>query len=728
MPNEVAVEVTDRYKPGGGFDTAKKKADEVGKSVKNIGQIAAGIIAAQVFQDIGRVAVRAFTDTLKAASGLEQAVGGTKAVFGEASKSIDLFAKNSAQATGLSERDFREMTTLVGGQLKRMTGDLGFATESSVKLTEVAADLAATYGGTTKQAMNSFAAALRGEADPAERFNLNLKASAVNAKAVALGLAESTGKVDESARAQAVYALILEQSADAQGQFAREADTAAVAQQKANAALENAQATIGQELLPFLASAATMAANMAMAIGDIPGPVLAVVASIGGLAAAALLLGPRLLAVVEAMQAMGFAGHALNRALGIVGAALTAAVVVLGVFSANQAEARARSDELTAAWDAQGQALTELGREQLAAQFASTEHMKALEAEGFTLQDLIGYIEGDADATREFNKVMEEGSVQALIAAADVKNLHDEYAEGRDRAKEIGDATAGAARSQEEMTSAVEQTAAAYEAAQKALTEYADAQRAATDPVFAMIDALDSVDQAQGEYNDAVKEYGAESPEAISAAVGLTQAVAQAEQAALDGSTSYEDFKAKLAAWVRQGVITQATADAVAGRVDNARESAEDYAGPYAANIIAQDSASVTLQRIRSLIAGINSKTVTITTRHNVVGGTTARGLEYYAGRAGGGLVGAGHAEEGGPRGGMTLVGEQGPELLNLAPGTNVIPAGQTQAMLSSAGGAGPIHVTINAGIIGSQPELYDWLVRALGDLNRRGRLTGIGA
>ena len=241
MPNEVAVEVTDRYKPGGGFDTAKKKADEVGKSVKNIGQIAAGIIAAQVFQDIGRVAVRAFTDTLKAASGLEQAVGGTKAVFGEASKSIDLFAKNSAQATGLSERDFREMTTLVGGQLKRMTGDLGFATESSVKLTEVAADLAATYGGTTKQAMDSFAAALRGEADPAERFNLNLKASAVNAKAVALGLAESTGKVDESARAQAVYALILEQSADAQGQFAREADTAAVAQQKANAALENAQ-------------------------------------------------------------------------------------------------------------------------------------------------------------------------------------------------------------------------------------------------------------------------------------------------------------------------------------------------------------------------------------------------------------------------------------------------------------------------------------------------------
>src|SRR5690606_31215355 len=120
------------------------------------------------------------------------------------------------------ETEFRKATTSIGGQLKRMTGDVELAADRSIFLTQVAADLAATYGGTTADAVAALGAAFRGEADPAERFNLNLKIGEQNAKAVEMGLARTTKEVDDHARALALVELITEQSADAQGQFARE--------------------------------------------------------------------------------------------------------------------------------------------------------------------------------------------------------------------------------------------------------------------------------------------------------------------------------------------------------------------------------------------------------------------------------------------------------------------------------------------------------------------------
>ena len=222
---------------------------------------------------------------VKSASDLQQAVGGTEAVFGDVADEIDRYAESSARAMGLSEREFREATTSIGGQLKRMTGDVNLAADRSVELSQVAADLAATYGGTTAEAVAALGSAFRGEADPAERFNLNLKIGAVNAKAVAMGLAESEQQVSDSARAQATYALIMEQSADAQGQFARESDSAAGSMQIARAEMENASAEIGAALLPLVADLAGGIADLARGFTNLPEPIQNGILAIGGLLA-----------------------------------------------------------------------------------------------------------------------------------------------------------------------------------------------------------------------------------------------------------------------------------------------------------------------------------------------------------------------------------------------------------------------------------------------------------
>lgn len=233
---------------------AESKLDKMGQRFQKAGAgmlAGAGLAAAGLYQ------------AGKSAADLEQAVGGTEAVFKDVSGVIDKFAKTSAKNMGLSERAFREATTSIGGQLKGLGFSVEDAADQAIDLTGVAADLAATYGGTTAEAVSALGAAFRGEADPAERFNLFLNQNRVNAEAVALGLAETTSSVDANAKAQATLSLITKQSSDALGQFGREAGSASGQMQIASAEFENAKAALGESVAPVMAEVAGRLADLA---------------------------------------------------------------------------------------------------------------------------------------------------------------------------------------------------------------------------------------------------------------------------------------------------------------------------------------------------------------------------------------------------------------------------------------------------------------------------------
>lgn len=187
-----------------------------------------------------------------AASELEQAVGGTTAIFGPAEAEVVSFARGAAEAAGLTETAARTLTSQLGGLLQGFGFAQQEAAETSVILAQLGADLAATFGGTSVEAVEALGAALRGEFDPLERFGISLNITRANLKAVELGLASSTNEVDLNARAQASLALIMEASANAQGQFAREATTTAGLLERAQAEAGNAAAAVGRTLQPAI--------------------------------------------------------------------------------------------------------------------------------------------------------------------------------------------------------------------------------------------------------------------------------------------------------------------------------------------------------------------------------------------------------------------------------------------------------------------------------------------
>lgn len=238
------------------------------------------LFAASTFVDFIREAVQAASD-------FEQSAGGVTAVFADASREIEDFGRTSAQSVGLATAEYQNMATVFGSQLKNMGTSVADLAPMTNKLIILGADLAAQYGGSTSDAVESLSALLRGERDPIEKYGVGIKQADVNARLAAEGLDNLTGSAAKNAELQATLAILTEQTASAQGAFGRETDTLAHKQQVANAEFENAKAKIGDQLIPLWATFTDMLANDGVpaleAVAQVLGPVADFLASVVGL-------------------------------------------------------------------------------------------------------------------------------------------------------------------------------------------------------------------------------------------------------------------------------------------------------------------------------------------------------------------------------------------------------------------------------------------------------------
>jgi len=281
-------------------------AEKTGGRLSRMGEIAGGVLGADLLRSAGSAILDFASKSVESASRAEQAFGGVGAVFGDQADQITKSAEGAAQALGLSEVAYSELATTLGAGLKNKgIEDYAAKTED---LLVVGADLAAQFGGSTADAVGALSSALRGEMDPIERYGVAMNQAAIEAKALSLGLGSSTvdiGKVavaqkraevaqmnyneavkkhgaeskeaasasaslmssqqslenamaggkttlTDQEKATAALALITEQTADAQGAFARESETLAGKQQRLAAEYENMQSTLGTMLLPIL--------------------------------------------------------------------------------------------------------------------------------------------------------------------------------------------------------------------------------------------------------------------------------------------------------------------------------------------------------------------------------------------------------------------------------------------------------------------------------------------
>lgn len=654
MPNNVDITVTSTDKTGPGINSADANVKKLGQTVSETGSIFRGVLAADALQEASRQVAAFVNSSIQAAANLEQAVGGTEAVFKEAAGAISDFAKTSASSVGLSENDFRNFTTIIGGQLKRMTGDVDFAVNKSIELTKVAADLAATYGGTTKEAMEAFSAALRGEADPAERFNLNLKVSAVQAKAVELGLAKSALTVSDTAKAQATYALIMEQSSDALGQFNRETDSASHKQQVATAEIENAKAALGQGLLPIYASAASAVGNLAKGFGELPKPVQESITVVAGLGAAYAILAPKIVAAKVATQQLGITMAGTKAFIaGPWGLAIAAAVTLLTAFTMGQKEAAARVNELANALDFQKGALDENNRKVIAAKLEEEGLLKLAKELNVNTETLTSAILGDADAREQLNLRtinLNKNSTEATVKQKQFNDAVSQMIKDTDAASTAQGRKTDATKTD---TLANVKNTDSIQDQIDAMVKQAKALQDQFDPMAKLIHSQQEVAEKQRDYTEAVKEHGKKSREAKEAELDLAEAILDMGVAA---TTAQGTFSGKLdpalRATLKAGGATEEQIRDIEKQLIAAKKAGDKFATTYNA------TANLTVK-----VHGLGSFHF-----DKLTGDPT--------GHASGGVIGAGMQSY-----------NPNEEIAELPSGTTILPRGASQAMLNGMGG-----------------------------------------
>jgi hypothetical protein len=241
--------VADNSSLSSGLQDSQSKLASFGKAVGKVA-LAAGAAAAVGLAALSKASIEAASDA-------QQSLGGTQAVFGKFAKQVIRDSNQAALAVGLSANEYRESANIIGALLVNQGLAQDKLRGQTKDLIGTASDLAATFGGTTANAVDALASAFKGEFDPLQNLGITLLQSKVNTEALSVANVKSTAAFNKlstaqqaAAKRQATVNLINKQAAVASGQFAKQSKTLAEQQQMLGAQWDNLKVKIGNALLP----------------------------------------------------------------------------------------------------------------------------------------------------------------------------------------------------------------------------------------------------------------------------------------------------------------------------------------------------------------------------------------------------------------------------------------------------------------------------------------------
>ena len=225
-----------------GFESEAKRS--VLGAAKRIAIAAAGIMATAGVADV-------LKDSVMAASDLGETQSKVGQIFGKSAKDILAYSKTANTALGQTQQQALDANATFGvfGKSAGLTGKelSGFTT----RLTSLSADLASFHNTSPEEAIDALGAALRGEAEPMRRYGVLLDDATMRQQAVKMGLIDTTKTALTPAnKVLAAQALILKQTKDAQGDFARTSGGLANQQRILAAQWGDMKVAIGKGLLP----------------------------------------------------------------------------------------------------------------------------------------------------------------------------------------------------------------------------------------------------------------------------------------------------------------------------------------------------------------------------------------------------------------------------------------------------------------------------------------------
>lgn len=277
------------------MELAGAKMREVGDKVTDVGKnmsmkVTAPIVAA------GAVAFKMAADT-------QDAMGATDQVFKGAAESMKSWAASLETYYGIAKGEALEYGNMMGSMLQNIGGlTEDEAAKQSQTLIKLAGDLTAMYGGTTQDAVRALTGALKGNNTMLDNYGMAANDAMVKTKALEMGLYDGKGAMDLATKQAATLALIMEQSAAAQGQAAREADGASGSMRAFMTETKNLSNSLGEVLLPIITPLLSSLSGLIKAFSNLSPAAQKTIVAVAAIAAA---IGPVLIVTGKVISSVG---------------------------------------------------------------------------------------------------------------------------------------------------------------------------------------------------------------------------------------------------------------------------------------------------------------------------------------------------------------------------------------------------------------------------------------
>lgn len=263
------------------LDTAASKAS--GGGLAKLGAGLKGLlVTAAAFVGVREI-FSFLSSSIQSFSNLEESTSKANVVFGDFADTIFRFTSNAPEELGQTQQAAIEAAASFGNLFLSIGLGQQDAAAMSITLVQLATDLSSFNNISVEEAMEKLRSGLIGEAEPLRSVGVLLSEAAVQTKALELGLGGVTGKLTEAEKVQARYAIILEKTTTAQGDFAMTSDGVAGSQRKIAAAVEELKTKIGEALAPLLQTLLAQAPQLVAQLEDLIPPLSQLAAALGDL-------------------------------------------------------------------------------------------------------------------------------------------------------------------------------------------------------------------------------------------------------------------------------------------------------------------------------------------------------------------------------------------------------------------------------------------------------------
>lgn len=239
-----------RDRTGPAFRSAADGASKLG------GRMKTGLLAGAAA--LGAVSVGAFAlgkDMVNIASNTNEALSKTNTVFGKAAAEAIKFSDESAAAYGISKRAALDYTSGMGSVLVAMGDSQDAAAKTSLEYTKLAADMASFNNTSIEEAAEALKASLTGEFEQMKKYGVVINDTRLSQEALAMGMKKDGATWTAQQKKILSHSIILKDTAQAQGDFARTSGGMANQQRILGARMEDLKGKIGEKLLPVVVKA-----------------------------------------------------------------------------------------------------------------------------------------------------------------------------------------------------------------------------------------------------------------------------------------------------------------------------------------------------------------------------------------------------------------------------------------------------------------------------------------